>query len=190
MTKPDHMNSLKGIFFVLVFLTACSVETQMTTVPNRVFELSRHVMYNGDKIVTHDLMTSPEYCTAHFVVSPIGLGPSDGKGLRINYDNGQRYLFVAIDDDYPITLYDSRNKKNAGTKRDHIAIDRDYEFIVNILPNGIIVSQLIDDHFEQIFNYPKKLTPPFGLQLQCQRTGAVFKDIWVDRYANIVVGGE
>lgn len=173
------------IFLATLFLSSCSLKETVSSVPNTCFELTRHVIYTSNKIVAHDLFISPNYCTVHFTVCPIDLGPSDGKGLRIDYNNGQHYLFVAIDDDHPINLYDSRGKKNVKAKQNRININEEYEFLVNILPNGIIVSQFIDDEFVQIINYPKSFTPNFDLKLQCQRTGAVFRDIWVQDYSHI-----
>jgi hypothetical protein len=155
------------------------LNSQVSSPPDTLFELSEHTIQSSNRIVAHDLFVSQNYCTVHFTVSAIALGSSDGKGLRIDYNQGQNYLFMAIGDDYPINLYDSQGKKSVKGDGAKIKIGQEYEFLVNILPNGIIVSQWNGQEFIQIINYAKSFSPSFDLKLQCQRTGAVFKDIWV-----------
>jgi hypothetical protein len=64
-------------------------------------------------------------------------------------------FFVAIDDDHPTNLYDSQQTKNISVKQSRIMLDEEYEFLVNIFPNGIIVSQFIDNELLQRTNYSK-----------------------------------
>ena len=128
------------IFLATFFMVSCSLNKQLSSVSDTCFELTRHVIYCSDKIVTNDLYISSNYCSVHFIVSPISLGASDGKGLRINYNDGQHYLFMAIDDDHPINLYDSQGKKNIQFKHPSININNEYEEYENKLFDNTLCS--------------------------------------------------
>lgn len=61
------------IFLAHLFLSSCFLNETLSSDPNTCFELTQHVIHFSEKIVTHDLFISPNYCTVYFTNCPTPL---------------------------------------------------------------------------------------------------------------------
>ena len=131
----------------------------------------------SSKISSKLLMQYGQHFTVHFKITPLHLGPSNGKGLRLDYTSKGDYLFIALDDDKPFAIYDSQLKGTAEGAQMSVEIGEVYDFTINITSNGIEAIVIDEDGNRSLLRYEKELGSNITAYLQCQRSGALFEDV-------------
>lgn len=134
----------------------------------------------SSKISSKLLMEYSQYFTVKFQITPYHLGPSNGKGLRLDYTSQGHYLFIALDDDKPFAIYDSQVKKTVTGDQMSVEIGKVYDLIVNVTSNGIEATVIDEEGNSSVLFYKKELGSQITAHLQCQRSGALFENVRVE----------
>jgi hypothetical protein len=129
--------------------------------------------------VINNLDLSPQnlgYLRADFSITPLGLSPSDAKGLGFA-DSAGGAVFLALDNDAPIqfAVFNSSQINKQITLQTNTA----YDFTLFIGPTSATAWWRTKTGIVKIGTLNHSLVPPFKLSIFTQRTGARFSDILV-----------